>query len=270
MKKILLVAFAFMAVNAYAQSREMTILAHRGGCGEAMENVISTFQKSLDAGIKAFELDVRLTKDGKIVLQHDDTLKRTAGLDKSVEDMTEKELRAVTLKDGSKLAFLDEVLALFAKYDGVFVEFELKTRKYSDELLYGSGYIDKVVKPVLKSKAKNSTYCFTSFDTRPLRYIREHYPASETTYITSKGCTPETIAIAKAIGATRMAAHINRTSRQAMELAHKNGLLVNLWPGKNDDSLLLAWALGADIHCTDYPVHLVDYAQKNCKWMKIR
>lgn len=270
MKMILLAALAFVAVDAYAQSKEMTILAHRGGCGEGMENVISTFQKSLDAGIVAFELDVRLTKDGKIVLQHDDTLKRTAGLDKCVEDMTEKELRAVTLKDGSKLAFLDEVLALFAKYDGVFVEFELKTRKYSDELLYGSGYIDKVVKPVLKAKAKNSTYCFTSFDTRPLRYIREHYPAAETTYITGQGCTPETIAIAKAIGATRMAAHIAHTSRKSMELAHKNGLPVNLWPGKSDDSILLAWSLGADIHCTDYPVHLKKYAAENCKWMKIK
>ena len=270
MKKILLAALAFLALDAYAQRSEITILAHRGGCGEGIENVLPTFQKSLDAGIRAFELDVRITKDGKIVLQHDDTLKRTSGVDKHVEDMTEKELRAVTLNDGSKLAFLDEVLALFAKYDGIFVEFEMKSSKYSDEFLYGTGYMDKIVKPALKSKPKNSTYCFTSFDTRPLRYIREHYPATETAFITSKGLTEETIAVAVAIGATRMAARIDRTSRKMMELAHKHGLLVNLWPGRSDDSLLLAWSLGADIHCTDYPVHLTQYGKEHCKWLTIK
>ena len=259
-----------IATTAFAQKNEIILLAHRGGCGEGMENVESTFKKSLDAGIRAFEIDVRITKDGKIILQHDSTLKRTAGIDKHVEDMTEKELREVTLKDGSKLFFFDEFLKLMSKYPGLFVEIEMKSSKYSDEFLYGSGYSDKVAKMALKAKPAESTYVFTSFDTRPLRYIKAHYPAAETGYITSAGVNHETVAVALAIGATRMAAHINRTSRADMDRAHRKGLLVNLWPGKSDDSLLRAWSLGADIHCTDYPSHMLDYAKKYCSWLTIK
>ena len=125
-------------------------------------------------------------------------------------------------------------------------------------------------KMALKAKPAESTYVFTSFDTRPLRYIKEHYPESETGLITGEGVNHETIAIALAIGAKRMAAHINKTSRADMDRAHRKGLLVNLWPGKSDDSLLRAWALGADIHCTDYPSHMLDYAKKNCPWLTIK
>ena len=269
-KFILSTIFAASTICGYAQSKDIILLAHRGGAGEGMENTIGTFQRTLDAGIKAYEIDVRITKDGKIVLQHDDTLKRTAGVDKRVEDMTEKELREITLKDGSKLCFFDEFLKLMSKRPGLFVEVELKCRKYSDEFIYGTGYLDKVAKAILKWQPKGSNYVMTSFDARALRYVKEHYPSIETGYITSKGLNKETIAIAEAIGAKRMAAHINRTSRDDMNLAHKKGILVNLWPGGKDDSLLRAWALGADIHCTDYPATLIEYAKKNCPWLTIK
>lgn len=269
-KFLLAVAFALVSTASFAQKSEIILLAHRGGCGEGMENTLGTFEKTLAVGIKAFEIDVRITKDGKIVLQHDETLKRTAGVDVKVEDLTEKELRAITLKDGSKLCFLDEFLKLMSKHPGLFIEFEMKSKKYSDEFLYGSGYADKVAKMVLKAKPAESTYVFTSFDTRPLRYIKAHYPAAETGYITGAGVNHETIAVALAIGATRMAAHIDRTSRADMDRAHRKGLLVNLWPGKSDDSLLRAWSLGADIHCTDYPAHMLDYAKKYCSWLTIK
>ena len=269
-KSILLGAVMLFSFNAYAQKQEIILLAHRGGCGEGMENTIGTFEKTLAAGIKAFEIDVRITKDGKIVLQHDDTLKRTAGVDKCVEDLTEKELREITLKDGSKLCFFDEFLKLMSKHPGLFVEIELKCRKYTEDLLYGTGYLDKIAKAILKSTPKGSNYVMTSFDARALRYVKEHYPSIETGYITAKGLNHETIAIAEAIGAKRMAAHIERTSRDDMKRAHKKGILVNLWPGGKDHSLLRAWALGADIHCTDYPAELLKYAEKNCPWLTIK
>ena len=80
-----IVVSTLVSISAFAQKNEIILLAHRGGCGEGMENTIGTFEKTLALGIKAIEIDVRITKDGKIVLQHDGTLKRTAGVDKRVE-----------------------------------------------------------------------------------------------------------------------------------------------------------------------------------------
>ncbi|MBR4850282.1 MAG: hypothetical protein IKV09_05070 [Alistipes sp.] len=38
----------------------------------------------------------------------------------------------------------------------------------------------------------------------------------------------------------------------------------------SDNTLLQAWALGADIHCTDYPTHLKRYAKRHIKWLKTK
>ena len=269
-KAALLCTVVLFSTNVYAQRSEMLILAHRGGMGEGMENTDGSFKRSLEAGIKAYEMDVRITKDGKIVLQHDHTLKRTSGIDRAVEDMTEKELREVTLTDGSKLMFLDEFLDLMTKHEGLYIEFEMKTKKYSDELLYGSGYLDKVAKAVLKAEPKGSTYCMTSFDTRALRYIKEKYPTAKLTYLTSEACDEKSLAIAEALGVKRIACRLEKTSYNGMKLAHKKGFIVNLWPGKNVESVVRAWALGADIHCTDFPIAVSEFAKKNSEWLKTK
>lgn len=258
----------FTSNSVFAQGKEIILLAHRGGCGEGMENTAGTFQKSLDAGIRAFEIDIRLTKDNKIVLQHDNTLKRTSGKDVAVEDLTEKELREITLKDGSKLMFLDEFLKLMGNYNGLYIEFELKCKKYDEEMLHR--YCNIVAKKVLKAEPKGSDYCISSFDTRALCYIKANYPEADLILISGNGCTKETQNIATAIGVKRIAAHLEKTSRDDMKRAHKKGFIVNLWPGKSDDSLVRAWALGADIHCTDYPTHMSKLARERYKWFTIK
>ncbi len=269
-KTILLAALVLFGFKAFAQENDIMILAHRGGCGEGMENTEGSFKRSLEAGIKAYEMDVRITKDGKIVLQHDHTLKRTSGVNRAVEDMTEKELREVTLTDGSKLMFLDEFLDLMTKHEGLYIEFEMKTKKYSDELLYGSGYLDKVAKAVLKAEPKGSTYCMTSFDTRALRYIKEKYPTAKLTYLTKEACDEKSLAIAEALGVKRIACRLEKTSYNGMKLAHKKGFIVNLWPGKNVESFVRAWALGADIHCTDFPIAVKKFAAEQTPWLKVK
>ncbi len=271
MKRLSRLAICIVAILSFtatfAAENEIIILAHRGGCGEGMENVEGTFKRSLDAGIRAFEIDVRITKDGKLVMQHDNTLKRTAGIDKAVEDMTEKELREVTLKDGSKLMFLDEFLKLISGYRGIFVEVEMKCSKYSEEFLINSGYCDKIAKAVMKAQPEGSTYVMTSFDIRALRYIRVKYPDADLAFITSAGCTAETIKIAETLGVKRIAANINKSSAEGVKLAHKRGMTVNLWPGREDYSIVRAWALGADVHCTDYPIRTSKLTKENYKWI---
>lgn len=268
LKSFIVAALALTSTVAYAQKSEIILLAHRGGCGEGMENVEGTFRKSLDAGLKAFEIDIRLTKDNKIVLQHDGSLKRTAGKDVAVEALTEKELREITLKDGSKLMFLDEFLKLMSNHPGLYIEFEMKSSKYDEETLHR--YCDIVAKKVLKAQPKGSAYCFSSFDVRALRYVKSNYPQADIIYITGNGCTKETQRIAQALGAKRIAARIDKTSREDMNRARRKGFIVNLWPGRSDDSIVLAWALGADIHCTDYPIHLGKYARDNYKWFTVK
>jgi len=69
------------------------VVAHRGASYETGEHTLGAYLAALEAGADALECDVRLTRDGHLVLFHDRTLLRTAGVDKVVSEMTLAELR---------------------------------------------------------------------------------------------------------------------------------------------------------------------------------
>ena len=51
--------------------------AHRGFSGKYPENTMLAFQKAIEVGADGIELDVQLTKDGEVVIIHDETIDRT-------------------------------------------------------------------------------------------------------------------------------------------------------------------------------------------------
>ena len=53
--------------------------AHRGFSGKYPENTMLAFQKAVEIGADGAELDVQLTKDGEVVIIHDETIDRTTG-----------------------------------------------------------------------------------------------------------------------------------------------------------------------------------------------
>lgn len=66
--------------------------AHRGFSGAYPENTMLAFRKALDAGCEGIEFDVQLTKDGEVVIIHDETIDRTCSSTGRVRDMTYQEL----------------------------------------------------------------------------------------------------------------------------------------------------------------------------------
>lgn len=69
------------------------IVAHRGASYEAPENTLAAFKRAWALGVEAVELDVRVTKDGEVVVIHDATTLRTSGVDRAVAEHTLAELR---------------------------------------------------------------------------------------------------------------------------------------------------------------------------------
>jgi glycerophosphoryl diester phosphodiesterase len=69
------------------------VIAHRGASAHAPENTLPAFELAVQYGADAFELDVRLTRDGAPVVVHDETLERTTGLTGPVRARTLAELR---------------------------------------------------------------------------------------------------------------------------------------------------------------------------------
>jgi len=88
----------------------MKVIAHRGACTEALENSWTAFRTAVELGADRIELDVHLTADNQIAILHDEDLKRTAGIAKTLRQLTREEIKkTVRLSNGEELPFLDEV-----------------------------------------------------------------------------------------------------------------------------------------------------------------
>ncbi|NBK20667.1 MAG: glycerophosphodiester phosphodiesterase [Spirochaetia bacterium] len=70
----------------------MNIFAHRGYSGKYPENTMLAFEQAVASGSQGIEMDVHFSKDGKLVIIHDETLKRTTGKEGSVTDYLLQEL----------------------------------------------------------------------------------------------------------------------------------------------------------------------------------
>jgi glycerophosphoryl diester phosphodiesterase len=81
-------------VNPLLDLSARPVIAHRGASAYAPENTLPAFELAVEQGADAFELDVRLTRDGAAVVLHDATLERTTSLTGPVRARTLAELRA--------------------------------------------------------------------------------------------------------------------------------------------------------------------------------
>ncbi|MBV8660797.1 MAG: glycerophosphodiester phosphodiesterase [Candidatus Dependentiae bacterium] len=105
--------YIFFIILAFSStSFTMQIIGHRGACGYAPENTLSSFQKALDLGVDIIELDVHVCATGEVVVIHDDTVNRTTNGSGYVADMTFNELRSLVVGGTEQIPTLQEVIEL--------------------------------------------------------------------------------------------------------------------------------------------------------------
>ena len=260
---ILSCAFLLLLLMSESAAAQPRIVAHRGGRYEADENTIPAFASALKAGITGYELDIHRSADGKYVIMHDSSVSRTVNAEGILEKMPLSSIRSLRTMQGNRIPTLDEVLALFGQHDGLYVEFEMKTtdeKLYPEELL--AIYAEDVYAAVTKACPAGSTYILSSFDTRVLRYLKEHHPDARLMLITAQGNTEEVRAVASAIGLSRIACYRTRTTQEQMRKAHEEGFVINLWPNADSADVAFSCALGADYVCTDRPRQLCGHIDK--------
>lgn len=108
----------------------MRAIAHRGLSGLYPENTIASFRGAVDTGCDAIELDVQRTKDGKLVVIHDEALNRTTDMTGTVTEHYYEELRQANAANGFETGFFHiptlEEFFEFMRDRPQFIELELK------------------------------------------------------------------------------------------------------------------------------------------------
>ncbi len=126
---LVVVPLMYYCAHALLRTPRLTSLqaiAHRGGPAYEPENTLAAFQNAISQGIDWLEFDVQMTKDGALVVIHDETVDRTTDGTGAVRDMTLEQIRSLDAGRGEKVPTFEEVMEL-AKTNGVKILPETKS-----------------------------------------------------------------------------------------------------------------------------------------------
>ncbi len=227
------------------------IMAHRGFSAQAPENTTPAFQKCIDNRITAAELDVQMLADGTIVVLHDDNLKRTAGIDKNVWEVTYGEIKDLDngsffdkAYSGTTIPTLEDIMRLSAnKKDKLYLNIEIKRNGHDD------GIVEKVVDIIKKNNYMD--YCdVTSQDYETLKDVRKTDPTILTAYTSAIGIGDlESLDAADIISIQETFATYENIDR-----IHRAGKRVFVWTVNEEDTMKKLISLNVDAILTNDPV----------------
>jgi len=134
-----------------SKNDQIIVIAHRGIWHNAPENSLQAIQNSIEMGVDMVEIDIRVTKDGNLVLMHDQSINRTTNGKGNVKDWTLEQLKTLNLVDGfgsvteHKIPTLEEALLL--SKDKILINLD-KSYNYIDkcyEVMNKTGTLKQVV-----------------------------------------------------------------------------------------------------------------------------
>jgi len=211
-------------------------VGHRGAKAYEIENTLESYKKAIELGANAIELDVRKSNDGKIIVIHDDNLKRVFGKDISVNETMLIELKQLT---GDKIPTLEQALQFIdKKVERILVEIK------------EVGYENKVLEIINKEKL-NERVIIVSFHEPALLNVREVDEKIETGLIYAKHKNP--IDTALKLNAQYLVPLYKLTHTKNIEDAHKNNLKVIVWTINTQHEAKQYKDKGADGIASDKP-----------------
>jgi len=161
---------AFLGQGIMHIGRDVTIAVHRAGYEHAPENSLSAISIALEQGAEVIEVDIQLTKDNIVVLHHDRTLMKMAGVPSRVEDLTYSEIRKLDIGrnlypdiTGEKIPTLEEALLLVDKRAKILLDVKV----YKDREIFA----EKIINDIYKTDMQEHVY-IQSFDYGILEVLR--------------------------------------------------------------------------------------------------
>ena len=131
------------------------------------ENSLRAFRLAANNGFGA-ELDVRMSRDGRLVIMHDESLKRTTGANANISGVTTQVLSQLTLEGTrEKVPYLEDVLPLFEGKTPLLIELKPENGNHEE--------LTRKVTNLLKQYPALD-YMIESFDPRVLMWLRKHRP----------------------------------------------------------------------------------------------
>ncbi|MDJ0769864.1 MAG: glycerophosphodiester phosphodiesterase [Ilumatobacter sp.] len=213
------------------------VIAHRGASQAEPENTVAAFERAVEMGADAIELDVRRTGDDRLVVHHDPAL---------------ADGRVIARTPASDLpAHVPDLDAALDACAGAVVNIEIKNIPGEPDHDPADWIVHRLA-TVLARRGADARWLLSSFRPETVAACRVAMPAVRTALLTMDA---DDAAIARAVSAGHVAIHpfVGQLGEPAVRAAHRAGLAVNTWTCDDADRMrqLIAW--GVDGICTNVP-----------------
>ena len=223
--------------------------AHRGASEYAPENTMTSFYLGLLQGANGIETDVQMTKDGVLVLFHDDTIMRMTGAEGSINDYTLEELRAFTFeKNGlqDKIVVFEEFLKQFG-WRNIAFAIEIKQRGIECEIA-----------DMIRTYNVEEKSVVTSFKFDCIEKIRAYAPELKIGWLKREISEADEESL-KAIGGEEICPFAPTLTPEKVARWHRMGFNVRAWGVSNEEIMRNVCDFMADGMTVNFPDKLVSY-----------
>ena len=249
MTKKLILAAAMLLTGSAAVAAQPKVISHRGywTAPNSAQNSLASFTKADSVGVFGSEIDVWLTADDKLIVNHDRVYK---GTDINMEKSTLKEITSIVLPNGENIPTLDAYLRLVATKPNTRLILEMKSLS---DLKREDLAAEKIIKALRKYNLLDRTDII-AFSINACLAFKKLMPDGRIFYLNGD-LAPRSI---KKLGLTGIdySMSVLRKNPKWVEQAHKEGLEVNVWTVDTEEDMRYFIDLGVDYITTDYPERL--------------
>jgi glycerophosphoryl diester phosphodiesterase len=241
-------------MNQLFSLKQPVVFAHRGASGYAPENTLAAFSHALKLGAEAIELDVKLTRDGQVVVLHDQTVDRTTSGHGDLREFTLAQVQELDAGShfsaqfaGEKVPSLEQVFEQFGKK--LFINIELTNYQ-----TYGDGLTDKVIE-LIDRFGLDEWVMFSSFNPSNIlraRKLKPGIPAAMLALPGSPGRMQRSFA-GKWISPGLIHPSLEDVNPGFMRREQKRGRRVHAWTVNDPDDITRMFLLGVNGIFTDFP-----------------
>lgn len=232
--------------------------AHRGASEYYPENTFSAFYAGLEMGANGIETDIHRTKDGVLVLFHDDEIDRVTDGTGMISDYTYGELMRLRVFDRSRSQF-DRIVTLedFLKY------FSFRDLTFAIELKQDG--VEKETIDMLEAFGVRKKTILTSFSYESIRIAKQYDPRYRVGYLYDEE-EKEPLEKLREIGGEELCPLAELLDREMVEEYHKLGLSVRAWGIYTPAIMERACACGVDGMTINFPDVLTRFLREHpCK-----
>ncbi|MBR2453890.1 MAG: glycerophosphodiester phosphodiesterase [Clostridia bacterium] len=235
----------------YASKNRIPVLGHRGISAKYPENTIASFEAAIDAGVDLIEFDINVTKDGELVVIHDNDIARTSDREGLTRSYTLSELKSFDFGypqrfgesfKGYQIPTFREVLELVkCKSETVLLNVEIKDMDHET--------VDKTI-AMLREFGMDECSVIACFDAEIIRYTKSTYPSMRCQGFPGrymKNFTEETYLCMFGMGIPIGAKDsTDEQIRADIELARSRGILAWLYTADTPEKVKLCVDYGCD------------------------